>query len=208
MASSHKSPAANIGVVLLAAGESSRMGSPKQLLPYGGQTLIEYMVKIAGSSKAKLVVVVLGAKADSIATKIDNNSAILVVNDSWQEGMASSIRTGIKTLIQADPNAVGAILLVCDQPDITSQLINDLIDAHLQTGKPIITCSYADTFGPPALFHRSIFPDLLQLKGDVGARSILQQHIQDVETVAFPRGSRDIDTKADYEELTKRQRET
>ena len=203
MATSNKSQAANIGVVLLAAGKSSRLGSPKQLLSYGGQTLIEHMLDIAGNSKAKPVIVVLGAKADSIGSKIDNNSATLVVNESWQEGMASSIRTGIKNLMQGDPRTAGAILMVCDQPDVTSQLINDLIDAHHQTGKPIITCSYADTFGPPTFFHKSIFPDLLQLKGDVGARSVLQQHVKEVESIAFPTGSRDIDTKADYEELIK-----
>ena len=208
MASPNNNQAANIGVVLLAAGESSRLGSPKQLLPYDGQTMIQYVLKTAGESTAKPVIVVLGAKADSIAAKIDNNSATVVVNDSWQEGMGASIRTGIKTLVQEDPHTEGAILMVCDQPDVTPQLINDLINAHQQTGKPIITCSYADTFGPPTFFHKSIFSDLLQLKGDVGARKILQQHVKDVETIAFPRGGRDIDTKADYEELTKGLRAT
>lgn len=208
MAPSHNDPAANIGVVILAAGESSRLGSPKQLLPFEGQTMIQYVVKTAVDSKAKRVIVVLGAKADSIAANIDNKRATVVINDSWQEGMGASIRTGINKLVEVDPDTEGAILMVCDQPEVTSQLINDLIGTHRQTGKPIITCSYADTFGPPTFFHRKIFPDLLQLKGDVGARKILQQHVRDVETIAFPGGHRDIDTKADYEALTKGTRET
>ena len=208
MASSKKSSATNIGVVLLAAGTSSRLGAPKQLLSYGDQTLIQYMVKTAGNSIAKPVIVVLGAHADDIAKKIDSNNAKVVVNKEWQEGMAASIRTGINYLMQEQPTAEGAILMVCDQPDVTSQLLNELMDAHQQTGKPIITCSYANTFGPPTFFHKSIFPDLLQLKGDVGARSILQQHVKEVESIEFPRGNRDIDTKADYEELFKDTRAT
>ena len=203
MTSTNSNASKNIAVLLLAAGGSSRLGTPKQLLPYGDQTLIRYMVKMAVNSKANPVMVVLGAHADDIVKKIENNKAKVVINNEWQEGMASSIRTGINYLMQEQPTAQGAILMVCDQPFVTSQLLNDLIDAHQQTGKPIITCSYANTFGPPTLFHKSIFPDLLQLKGDVGARSILQQHVKDVESIEFPRGSRDIDTKADYEEISK-----
>ena len=198
----------NVGVVLLAAGGSSRLGSPKQLLSYEGKPLIQYMLHIARNSKAKHVVVVLGSEAGSIASQIPGNVATVVVNDAWQEGMASSIRTGMKILMQDHPDATGAILMVCDQPDVTAQLINDLIDVHQQTGKPIITCSYANTFGPPTFFHKSIFPDLLQLKGDVGARSVLQRHVKEVEAIPFPQGSRDIDTKADYEKLTKEGRAT
>ncbi|MBD0353367.1 MAG: NTP transferase domain-containing protein, partial [Flavisolibacter sp.] len=84
---------------------------------------------------------------------------------------------------------------------------NDLIAAHQQTGKPIVTCSYENTFGPPTLFHKHLFPELLQLEGDVGARSVIRQHANEVEIVLFPKGSIDVDTGADYEKLTKMDRE-
>ena len=198
----------NVGAILLAAGKSSRLGTPKQLLLYKGETLLQYILNSAIASNAHPVIVVLGAHADIIEQKINSNTVTVIVNDTWQEGMASSIRVGIKTLLQVNPSAEGAVLMVCDQPYITSSLLNDLIEAHQKTGKPIITCSYANTFGPPTLFHQSIFQELLQLKGDVGARNILRNHADKVEAILFPHGNEDIDTKADYEKLSKDIRET
>lgn len=199
MISAGKSYAKSIGAILLAAGESSRLGTPKQLLLYKGQTLLQHILKTVIDSNADPVVVVLGAHANIIEKKIDSNAANVIVNDAWREGMASSIQVGIKMLLRVNPSAEGAVLLVCDQPYVTSSLLNELIEAHQNTGNPIITCSYADTFGPPTLFHKSLFPELLQLKGDVGARSILQHHSNKVEAIPFPEGNQDIDTMADYE---------
>ena len=208
MKSEEKAYAKNIGAILLAAGESSRLGTPKQLLLYKGQTLLQHILNSAIASNAHPVIVVLGAHAAIIEKKIDSNTATVIVNDTWQEGMASSIRVGIKNLLQVNPSVEGAVLVVCDQPYISSSLLNDLMEAQQKTGKPIITCSYANTFGPPTLFHKSIFPELLQLKGDVGARNILRNHADKVEAIWFPQGNEDIDTKADYEKLSKDIRET
>jgi molybdenum cofactor cytidylyltransferase len=189
-----------IGIILLAAGDSSRLGQPKQLLLYNGQTLLQRSLHAASNSHAHPLIVVLGANANNIKKEIDNDAHV-VTNDAWKEGMASSIRCGIQTLLKISLDADGAILMVCDQPYISSAIINTLIATHQQTGKPIITCSYADTFGPPTLFHRSIFPELLQLSGDVGAKSILKQHAGNLEFVLFPEGNIDIDTQADYRKL-------
>jgi molybdenum cofactor cytidylyltransferase len=115
--------------------------------------------------------------------------------------MASSIRYGLNTLLEVAPSSDGIILMVCDQPYGTSALLNELIKAHKDTGKPIITCSYEDTFGPPSLFHKSLFNELLQLKGDTGARKIVQQHADQVGIIPFPQGSIDIDTQSDYENI-------
>ncbi len=191
----------NIGIILLAAGESSRFGEPKQLLPYAGQTLLQHGLQVANDSIAHPIIVVLGAHADIIKKEINSGSTQVVVNAEWQEGMASSIRCGITALVGISAFTEGAILMVCDQPYINSTLLNILIETHENSSKPIIACSYAETFGPPTLFHKSIFPELLQLKGDVGARSILLQHINEVEVVLFPEGNLDIDTKADYQKL-------
>lgn len=193
----------NIGVIILAAGNSSRLGTPKQLLTYEGKTLLQHSLQLAFDSMAHPVVVILGAHADRIRKETDFNPVHIVVNAGWQEGMASSIRYGIETLSGIDPLTEGAVLMLCDQPYVTSALINELITTNQNTGKAIVASSYSDTLGVPALFHKSIFPQLLQLKDDAGAKGIIQQHINDTAVVAFSKGNVDIDTEADYQELSK-----
>jgi molybdenum cofactor cytidylyltransferase len=198
-----KGQAKKIGAIILAAGASSRLGTPKQLLMYRGKTLLQQILQVTIDSIAHPVVVVLGADADNIKKNMDFSNACIVVNTDWQEGMASSVRCGINTLVQMDPLIEGAVLMLCDQPFVTASLLNDLIIARQNTGKHIVASSYNGTFGVPALFHKSIFPELLQLKGDVGARSIIQQRAKEVEAVLFSKGDIDIDTAADYQELSK-----
>jgi molybdenum cofactor cytidylyltransferase len=198
-----KNLATNIGVILLAAGSSSRLGTPKQLLQYEDETLLQHSLQVARASNVNPIVVVLGAKAELIMSRIDVGSSIVIINDKWQEGMASSIRCGINSLLKESPGIEGAILMVCDQPFIYPDLLLQLITKQQLTGKPIITSSYADTFGPPTLFHKTIFSELLQLKGDVGAKSILRLHASELEFISFPEGVIDIDTDADYQKLSK-----
>lgn len=190
-----------IGIILLAAGESSRLGKPKQLLLYKGQTLLQHTLNEALTCNPELVVVVLGANAETLQKDVTGNKVHVAINTQWPEGMASSIRTGIKTIIEINPSACGVILLLCDQPFINADLLNDLITAHQKTSKGIVACNYGNSFGPPVFFHQSLFPELLELKGDIGARSIIQRHTDNVEAVFFPGGVFDIDTEADYEKL-------
>src|SRR5688572_7308214 len=112
----------NIGVVLLAAGTSSRLGTPKQLLRYNSQTLLKHSLQMATSSNAHPVVVVLGAFAETIAKETSIGAVHVVVNADWPEGMASSIRTGVKALLETDPDVEALILMVCDQPFVTDSL--------------------------------------------------------------------------------------
>ena len=191
----------NIGIVLLAAGESSRLGRSKQLLSYNNETLLHYCSQAASNSDGNPVVVVLGAQAEVLKKEITGNNVHVTVNANWKEGMASSIRYGINELVRISPSIEGAVLMVCDQPYVTSTLINSLLTAHQKTGKLIVACAYADTFGPPVLFHKTLFPHLLQLKGDVGARSVIGQHSDAVEVIPFPEGTLDIDTEADYDKI-------
>jgi molybdenum cofactor cytidylyltransferase len=192
----------NIGIIILAAGNSSRLGRPKQLLSYDGRTLLQHSLYTASGSDAHPIIVVLGAHADQIINEIGSANAHVVVNTDWQHGMASSIALGLKTFIDINPSAEGVILMVCDQPFVTSGLLNELITAHKKTGKRIIACNYENTFGPPAFFHHSLFEELLQLKGDVGARSVVKQHAEEVEVIPFPKGTIDIDTETDYKNLS------
>lgn len=199
--SEEKTKTTNIGVILLAAGNSTRLGRPKQMLLYGGLTLLQHSIQVAMESDAYPTIVVLGANGDALKKEIDGMEVHAVENREWQEGMASSIRCGIDAFTQFNRNAEGMILMVCDQPFVTASLLNELITAHRKTGKPIVACGYDNTFGPPVFFHQSLFEELLQLKGDVGARGIVRQHSDDVEVIPFPEGAYDIDTEADYERI-------
>jgi molybdenum cofactor cytidylyltransferase len=196
-----KNIAINIGIILLAAGASRRLGKPKQLLPYNGQSMLQHNMNIASDSLAKQVIVVLGANAEAILSRINLEKVHIVINKDWEEGMASSIRRGLNELIKTSPSSEGGIVMVCDQPYVTTSLLNNLVTAYQETGKPIIACSYENTFGPPVFFHKSMFPQLFQLKGDTGARKIIQKYANDVGIIPFPKGNIDIDTPSDFESI-------
>lgn len=191
----------NIGIVILAAGASTRLGKPKQLLKYNGNSLLQNAIDASVNSVAASVIVVLGANADNILQETNKSSIKTIINSEWEEGMASSIRIGLNELLFISPATVAVIFMVCDQPYVSSELINELIQTHLDTGKPIVTCNYGETIGPPALFHKSLFNELMKLKGDAGARKIIQQHIDAIATISFTKGNIDIDTAEDYDDL-------
>ena len=189
------------GIVILAAGASTRLGKPKQLLQYRGKTLLAHAINEAVNSNADAVVVILGKDANLFKKEIDERKVRVAINSSWEEGMASSLRLGLDTLINDKPYIDAVIFMVCDQPHVLSSILNELIITQQKTTKQIVTCNYGETFGPPALFHKSLFHELMHLKGDVGARKIIQHHNEDVTTVLFANGKIDIDTKEDYDAL-------
>ena len=194
----------NIGIVILAAGSSSRLSRPKQLLEFDGVTLLSHATIEAANSNACNVIVVIGAYADLIANEIDGDIVYIVKNENWNEGIASSVRLGLDALLKQTPSIDAVIFMVCDQPFVTSSLLNDLIAKQRETQKAIVASNYGETIGPPALFHQSLFAELMELKGDVGARRIIQLHSDEVATVFFPDGKIDIDTQKDYNVLKKR----
>jgi len=177
------------------------LGRPKQLLPYNGKSLLEHSVDTANDSDASPVIVILGANATLLEKEIEEKKIHISENKEWKEGMASSVRCGINTLMHIAPDADAAIIMVCDQPFVSSSLLNDLIFTQKRTGKPIVTSQYEAAIGPPALFHKSVFPELLNLKGDAGARKIIEQRMNEVATVLFTKGIIDIDTEEDYKAL-------
>jgi molybdenum cofactor cytidylyltransferase len=178
------------------------LGKPKQLLQYNNKNLLQHALSEAISSYASPVIVVLGANSDLISKEINNTKAYTIENKEWEEGMASSVRIGLSTLLQIFPAADAVIFMVCDQPHVSASLLNDLINTQVETYKKIVTCNYGETIGPPALFHKSLFSELMKLKGVAGARKIIQQHNDEVSTVLFTKGKIDIDTKEDYEALS------
>jgi len=189
-------------IVILAAGASTRLGRPKQLLPWQGITLLQYAVQTALTVTTQPVVVT-GANGEHLAAALDPGQVKLVYNPNWQQGIASSIQCGLQTLLNRTPPPDQVIFMVCDQPFVTAGLLLDLINEQQKSRKPIVASAYADTLGIPALFDRSLFTQLLDLQGDIGAKKIIQQHAGEVATVAFREGVYDIDTVGQYEALVK-----
>ncbi|WP_295655213.1 nucleotidyltransferase family protein [uncultured Mucilaginibacter sp.] len=188
------------GIVILAAGESARMGQPKQKLLYHGKSLLQHAVQAALNSTCRPVIVVLGAYADIVLADIKGEPVVVIHNSNWEEGMASSIRVGIMEL-EKDDDITGAIIMLCDQPFVDAALIDSLIAQKEKTGKGIVACYYGDTVGVPVLFDRKYFAELLLLKGHDGAKKLLHSFKKDVITIPFALGKVDIDTIKDYENL-------
>jgi molybdenum cofactor cytidylyltransferase len=189
------------GIIILAAGSSSRLGRPKQLLLYHDKPLIQYIVAEAIKAKLYPVIVVTGANTEQISAVLDKEAIELVYNEHWQEGMGSGIVVGISKLLSLNREMEAVIISVCDQPFLSAALFQELVEKKSNTGKGIIACNYADTTGTPVLFERPYFETLLRLKGEEGAKRILKLYEHDVATVPFPQGNIDIDTEEDYKNL-------
>jgi molybdenum cofactor cytidylyltransferase len=193
-------------ILILAAGSSSRMGRPKQLLEFEGSTLLGHVTKMASKSNLGPVVIVLGANEKLIRNSIDLQQLTSVTNENWQEGIASSIVLGISFIKEKYPEVDGVIIAVGDQPHISEDQLHQLLEAQNTTRLPIAACSYTGVIGTPALFHQSVFPELMTLKGDIGAKKIIENRIQDVVTINFDQGIIDIDTEKEYQDLLKKQK--
>lgn len=189
------------GLVILAAGASSRFGESKQKIIFKGKSLLQRAVETALNSACRPVIVILGAYENEIKPDIENEDVIVYHNPQWEEGMASSIRLGIEVLEKTESKVSGVLLMVCDQPYVDTTLLNDMLNKKAITGKGIIACSYNNTLGVPALFDKKFFPELLSLAGQEGAKKLIMNHKEFVAEIPFPSGGFDIDTIDDYEAL-------
>ncbi|MGF7078488.1 nucleotidyltransferase family protein [Mucilaginibacter sp. UYCu711] len=187
-------------LIILAAGASSRLGFPKQTLLYKGKTLLEIAIEAGLKSKCRPVTVVLGSSADKIEPGIKNYNIDIIHNPDWQAGMGSSIALAIKE-IQKNEGVSQVVIMLCDQPFVTSRLIDSLLYKQQETNKKIIACTYNDTIGVPVLFNRKLFDELTLLQGQEGAKKVLNAHPDDISTMPFEKGGVDIDTVGDYEAL-------
>ncbi|HJZ41068.1 MAG TPA: nucleotidyltransferase family protein [Bacteroidales bacterium] len=186
------------GIVILAAGASTRLGKPKQLLQYEGNNLIQRITQIAVDVVNEPVVVVLGAHSDLIRPHISRLPVSIVYNPDWTSGIGSSIRKGLREVLDLSPDLDSVLFAVCDQPHVSRELFADMISTRINTKKPIVACSYGNTLGTPVLFSKQYFGELMRLKNFEGARKIIQRHTAAVESVPFPLGKVDIDTLQDY----------
>jgi molybdenum cofactor cytidylyltransferase len=190
------------GVIILAAGNSSRLGHPKQLLPYRGKTLLTHTTTEALNAGLHPVVVVTGAFQAEVSDSLHGQSLDIIFNPFWEEGMASGIIAGLSNIVSLYPDVDAVIIAVCDQPFISSALFLQLVSTYDTSGKGIVGCAYADSVGTPVLFGHAYFERLLALSGSEGAKKLLKQYPDDLATITFPDGDIDIDTGDDVQKLT------
>jgi molybdenum cofactor cytidylyltransferase len=180
--------------LILAAGSSSRMGFPKQLMPHKGKPLLSHVAGIAVLAELGPVCVVVGANAEVVRPVVQELAVQIVENPAWAEGMGTSIGSGMRFIEQKYPRAEAILLMLCDQPLVTPELLRKMVQRMHESGKLIVSCQYAGTFGPPALFARPVFAELATLSGPSGAKAIIQSHLRQTLFVPFPDGSVDLDT--------------
>lgn len=184
-------------ILILAAGKSSRMGKPKQLLKLGSETLIEHAIKQALQSNATTVVCILGAYAEEIKSIISHHSKCeFVVNEDWESGLSSSLKCGIHWA--QEHNYEAAVAMLADQPLIDSDFINEILQLANQHPESLIAANYGEKRGVPALFPKPYFNQLLKLKGDTGAGVLLNNPDEHVITVEAKNRLIDLDTPEDY----------
>jgi molybdenum cofactor cytidylyltransferase len=192
---------AGIGAVILAAGASTRMGVPKQLLQFGGETMLRRAASVALKTGCRPVVVVTGADAAAAREALRGLDVQEARNQQWESGISSSVRVGIEAVITANPQTAAVVLMLCDQPFVTREIIAQLVAAHRETGCSIVASRYGGSHGVPALFDKIHFAELTTLEGDAGAKQIIRKHLPKVHLLSFPEGEIDIDTPEDLARL-------
>lgn len=189
------------GIIILAAGNSSRLGEPKQLLHYRGKSLIRHVAEAAVETVGDQTIVVTGSNAALVEKELKQLPYHPAFNARWEDGMSSSIRTGIQKLRNLNPEIKGVMLAVSDQPFVSATLFRNMIQKFEETGPGIVACTYDDTLGTPVLFSNHYFAELLALTGAEGAKKLLKQFPHNVTALPFPAGSIDVDTRDDYQNL-------
>jgi molybdenum cofactor cytidylyltransferase len=187
-----------VAAIVLAAGGSTRMGQPKQLLPIDGQPMVRRVAEAACATELAQVVVVVGAQADAVRQALVGLPVDVVFNGSWAEGMSTSVQAGLSGLA----SGIQAVLIIlADQPGLTPDLLNTLVTRYYATRAVIVAPFYQGQRGNPVLFDRSLFDELTTTRGDQGGRMLILRHESDVERVDVddPSVLLDVDTRQDYE---------
>ena len=190
--------------IILAAGASSRMGQPKQLIKVEGQTLVVKAVNTAKAAGANEVIVVVGPDHELIKNEIKILSVHLAVNASPEKGMGSSIKCGLNFMQNNFSSCDSTMILVCDQPLLSSDHLQRMVDERIKTNSPIVASFYQGRNGVPALFHKSIFDQLLKIDDQQGAKRVIEQNSTLVKSIDFPEGAVDLDTPDDWDNFKSR----
>ncbi|HLH37185.1 MAG TPA: nucleotidyltransferase family protein [Alloacidobacterium sp.] len=187
--------------IVLAAGASTRLGQPKQLLQFDGESLLRRTVRLAAESGCMPIFVVLGFGADRMRQELHGLKIKPVLNPDWQSGMGSSLHCGISAVMNETPPLPKALVLLCDQPSLSAEILSSLLQTSKKKKSLITASSYAGRSGVPAIFDEQLYPELLKVEGDQGARSIIQRYADQTSTVEFPGGIIDIDIPEDLRAL-------
>ena len=191
-----------VAAIIVAAGESSRLGQPKQLVMFEGEPLLQRAVRSAQESGVAHVFVVLGAHHQEIQAAVQLGHTSVILNNEWHEGLASSVRAGVNA-VESKIETTGVLLMTCDQPHVsTSHLKKMLAEFDAHGGVGLIASTYSGIRGTPAIFPRSLFSGLLALRGDRGARSLLVNTPLPVTEIELDGGEIDIDRPEDLAQLT------
>ncbi|MEP5341842.1 MAG: nucleotidyltransferase family protein [Algibacter sp.] len=194
----------NIAIVILAAGASRRMGTPKQLLSWGNDTLLKHAVKTAVDSHACKVIVVLGANYEAIENDIKSLAITILKNDNWELGLGKSIACAANSIINSNEDFDGVLITLADQPLIDTAFLNEFITNFIPNQNQIIATSYGEEKkGVPVLFDKNYFSELEMLSDDNGAKILLKKHDTLIEVLKFKTENLDIDLKTDYNHLFK-----
>lgn len=187
-----------ISGIVLAAGESKRMGKPKQLLSFGGATILEHVVDNLRQCRIGEIIIVLGHEWQRIAARFDNRPVRMVINPDYRMGMGTSLAQGI---LSADEKAQAFLVALGDQPLVRVDIVNALIDAYQRGGKGIAIPSFEGLPGHPVIFDKKYRQDLLRLQGDVGGKDVVKSHPEDVLHIEVDSASviYDIDDWDDYQ---------
>ena len=190
-----------LALILLAAGSSSRMGHPKQLLEIDGESLIRRAVKLAQRTSCQPLIVVLGAYRDQIEPEIADLACVPVINENWTEGMGSSLVRGLQYLLENSQQPRGVLLMLVDMVGVQPDELQKMIELFEQNEASIIAANYQNTLGVPAIFPAGLFEELLKLKGDEGARKILKANQDLVVSIPLTDAGMDLDTPEDFRKI-------
>lgn len=194
--------ASNISIIILAAGESKRMGVPKQLLKWGDSTLLGCAIETALKSSAKDVTVVLGANFELIKKEIEHFPISIIKNKHWQKGLGKSLAFGVESIINSNKKKDACLVTLADQPLIDATFLNQLINAFNKNKQSIIATSYNDKkIGVPVIFNKIYFEELTTLYDDKGAKHILEKYKSSVKVLKPELDNVDLDLKTEYDKL-------
>jgi len=193
-----------IAVIILAAGNSNRMGKIKQLLEWEDKTIIEKIIKLSLSLKTKDVFVVLGSNYKKIYDVINKYNITIIKNNSWENGIGSSISKGIKKVMGYYNSLDGILIILGDQPLISKKYLEKMIHVFFKKKPDIVSSKYKKSFGVPAIFGNSIFQSLTNLNKDFGAKKLMEIHLKSMIILKTSQEILyDIDTEKDYRDIKK-----